>query len=127
LKKFDSAQLLKAVEQGIPYKSFLKLQRNLGVSQARLLDLIHIPQRTLTRRKHEGRLRPEESDRLLRVTRLMGRAIEVFDGDVMAARTWLAAPQFVLGGAVPWDLIKTELGSREVETALGRIEQGVFA
>jgi putative toxin-antitoxin system antitoxin component (TIGR02293 family) len=127
LKEVDSVRLLKTVQQGITYKSFLSFQRNLGISPARLLELVQIPQRTLTRRKHEGRLRPEESDRLLRVGRVFGKAIELFEGDVDAARQWLAAPQTVLGGAKPWDLAKTEFGSREVELAIGRIEHGVYA
>ena len=48
-------------------------------------------------------------------------------GDAEAARGWLGKPQKVLGGAVPWDLARTELGAREIETAIGRIEHGVFA
>jgi putative toxin-antitoxin system antitoxin component (TIGR02293 family) len=127
LTEFDSAQLLKAVQRGITYKSLLRFQQNLGLSQAQLLELVQIPQRTLTRRKQAGRLRPEESDRLLRISRLFGRAIELFDGDVAAARQWLSSSQTVLGGAVPWDLAKTEFGSREVELAIGRIEHGVFS
>ena len=69
----------------------------------------------------------DESDRLLRAGRVFGRAIELFDGDAEAARSWLAAPQAVFGGVVPWDLARTDLGAREVEFAIGRIEQGVFA
>jgi putative toxin-antitoxin system antitoxin component (TIGR02293 family) len=127
LNQVDSVQLLKTVERGITYRSFGKLQKGLAVSQQRLLEVVQIPQRTLARRKHEGRLRPDESDRLLRATRLLGKAIELFDGDVAAARKWLGTPQTVLGGAVPLDLAKTDLGTREVESAIGRIEHGVFA
>lgn len=127
LNEFDSVRLLRIVERGIVYSSFVRFQRNLDVTQARLLDLVQIPQRTLTRRRQEGRLRPDESDRLLRVSRLFGRAIELFDGDADAARKWLSTAQTVLGGAIPLDLAKTDLGTREVERAIGRIEHGVFA
>jgi uncharacterized protein (DUF2384 family) len=32
-----------------------------------------------------------------------------------------------LGGAVPLDVARTELGLREVETILDRLEQGVYS
>jgi putative toxin-antitoxin system antitoxin component (TIGR02293 family) len=127
LEEFDSAKLLRTIERGIPFHSFSRLQRNLDISQSRFLDVVQIPQRTLTRRKKEGRLKPDESDRVLRAGRVFGRAIELFGGDATAARRWLSTPQAVLGGAVPLDLAKTEVGSREVEAAIGRIEHGVFS
>ena len=127
IRQFDPVRLLEKVERGIAYSSFARFQRSIDLPQARLLDVVQIPQRTLTRRRKEGRLRPDESDRLLRVSRVFGQAIELFDGDADAARRWLSTPQAVLGGAIPWDLAKTELGSREVESAIGRIEHGVFS
>ena len=35
-------------------------------------------------------------------------------------------PQRALGGAIPLDIAKTEVGAREVEQIIGRLEQGVF-
>lgn len=48
----------------------------------------------------------------------------MFDG-LEAAKQWLNAPQVGLGGAVPLDYAKTEVGAHEVENLLGRIEYGV--
>jgi putative toxin-antitoxin system antitoxin component (TIGR02293 family) len=127
LEQFDSAGLLKAVERGMSFTSFMHLQRNLELPQSRLLSVLQIPQRTLSRRRKEGRMRPDESDRLLRAGRMFGRAVELFDGDAVAARRWLSSPQTILGGAIPWDLARSELGAREVEAAIGRVEHGVFS
>ena len=127
LTQTDTVNLLKEVQAGIRFHAFQSFQWNLGISQASLEYLVLIPPRTLNRRKHEGRLRADESDRLIRVSRLFGRAIELFDGDVKAARQWLATRQRILGGAIPLNLARTEFGSREVEFAIGRIEHGVFA
>jgi putative toxin-antitoxin system antitoxin component (TIGR02293 family) len=127
LDTVDSAKLLKAVETGISYQSLTHLQRNLELSLPRLLDLVQIAPRTLARRKQEGRLRTDESDRVLRAARIFGGAIELFSGEVVAARHWLSTPQLVLGGAVPWDLSRTEVGSREVEAVLGRMAHGVYS
>jgi putative toxin-antitoxin system antitoxin component (TIGR02293 family) len=44
-----------------------------------------------------------------------------------AGRQWLSSPQVGLGGAVPLEYAETELGAREVEHLLGRIEHGVYS
>lgn len=126
-KNYDAGTLLDSVAKGLPFQAFARLQRNLELSAERLQEIVQIPERTLSRRRKEGRLRPDESDRLLRAGRLFAQAIELFDGDAEAARRWLGKPQTVLGGVVPWDLARSELGAREIETAIGRIEHGVFA
>ena len=73
-----------------------------------------------------GRLTPAESDRVMRYARLLGRAVEVLEGED-AARRWLTRPQYGLGGAVPLDFAETEAGAREVENVLGRIDYGVYS
>ena len=42
-------------------------------------------------------------------------------------RRWLASPQVGLGGAIPLEFAETEVGAREVENLLGRIEYGVYS
>lgn len=123
----DTKSLLAKVEAGLPYRAVEHLQRNLNLSIARLAEIVDIRPRTLTRRKEGGRLEPDESDRLLRASRVFGKALELFEADTEAARRWLAKPQRALGGAVPLDLLRTELGAREVEDLIGRLEQGVFS
>jgi len=44
-----------------------------------------------------------------------------------AGRRWLTSRQFGLGGAVPLEYAETEVGAREVEDLLGRIEHGVYS
>jgi len=39
---------------------------------------------------------------------------------------WLTRAQPALGGAIPLELAKTGLGTREVEALIGRLEHGVF-
>lgn len=68
----------------------------------------------------------DESDRAVRFGRLLLRAREVF-GDAADARLWLGSPQVGLGGAVPLDYAETEVGAREVEDLLGRIDHNVYA
>jgi putative toxin-antitoxin system antitoxin component (TIGR02293 family) len=127
MKKFETDELLKQVEKGFPFRVMERLGRNLDLSMKDLAELAQIRLRTLHRRKEEGRLQPDESDRLLRVSRVFARAIELFEGDARAARHWLSAPQRALGGATPLSLAKTELGALEVQRLIGRLEHGVFS
>lgn len=123
----DNAALVARVEEGFPYRALERLRCNVGLSREALGDLVQIKPRTLDRRKEGGRLRPEESDRLLRAARVFGGTIALFEGDADAARTWLSSPQRALGGAVPLMMARTEVGAREVENLVGRLEHGVFS
>jgi putative toxin-antitoxin system antitoxin component (TIGR02293 family) len=127
LETFGSLDLLRAVKKGLSYRTFERFRRNTSLSFQRVTDLIDIPRRTMTRRKREGRFLPDESDRLLRASRLFARTLELFEGDVDAATDWLTTAQSALGGAVPLDLAKSEVGAREVERLVGRLEHGVFS
>jgi putative toxin-antitoxin system antitoxin component (TIGR02293 family) len=127
LETFDIPTLLKAVERGFVYKTFERFQRNICLPLEQVTALVDSPRRTLTRRKREGRFLPDESDRLLRASRLFGRTLELFEGDREAATEWLTTGQIGLGGALPIDLARTDVGAREVETFIGRLEHGVFS
>ena len=98
----------------------------LGVTEERLAGLVGLSKATLHRRKKSGRMGPAESDRLVRYARLFHRAGEVF-ADADRARSWLATPATAFGGECPLDYADTEIGAREVEALLGRIEHGVFS
>lgn len=126
LETFDAPALLRSVEKGIAYKAFERFRRNTSLSAECLLEVIHVPRRTLTRRKSEGRFLPDESDRLLRAARVFGKALQLFEGDRDAAVEWLSTAQPALGGGVPLDLARTEVGAQEVERLVGRLEYGVF-
>lgn len=127
LRTFDAPGLLRATRRGLRVAALERLQRNLALSAGELESLVDIPARTLARRRADGRLTPEESDRLLRASRLLGRALEVFEGELAAARRWLGSPQPALGGAVPFAVGGSEIGAAEVVALLDRLEHGVFS
>jgi putative toxin-antitoxin system antitoxin component (TIGR02293 family) len=127
LSVFDPVGIYKCVRKGFAYSALARFQQNTSLSASVLADLAQIPPRTLARRKQEGKLDPEESDRLLRVSRIFGRALELFEGDAVAAREWLSNAQVALGGLVPLQLAKTDVGAHEVENLIGRLEYGIPA
>jgi putative toxin-antitoxin system antitoxin component (TIGR02293 family) len=127
LKTSDWARLLRSVERGFSFDALEHFQRNLAIAPGQLLDWLQIAPRTLTRRKRYGHLLPDESDRLLRAARILGRSLELFEGDRDGAVEWLLTSQPALGGASPMDVAKTEIGAREVEDLIGRLEHGVYS
>jgi putative toxin-antitoxin system antitoxin component (TIGR02293 family) len=118
--------IVDAVRKGLSYRAFERFVTNTSLSTAASAALMDVPVRTLSRRKREERLQPDESDRLLRATRVMGRAIDLFEGDRAEAKQWLARPQRALGGATPFDLASTEVGALAVERLIDQLEHGIF-
>jgi putative toxin-antitoxin system antitoxin component (TIGR02293 family) len=127
LRSFDTAGLVKRLEAGVSFAAFERLKRKLKVSSLDLAEMAQITPRTLARRKKAGRLQPDESDRLVRLARVFSGAIGLFDGDADAAQEWMMRPNRGLGGASPFEMVRTEVGAREVERLIGRIEHGVFS
>ena len=120
-----SEKLILNVKRGVAFRDFERLQTKLGVSAQALSAVVGISERTLARRKQEGRLQPDESDRLYRIVRLLGRAEEVLGEP--SAKEWLTQPKRFLGGKTPLESADTEIGAYEIDQALGRLEHGVFA
>jgi putative toxin-antitoxin system antitoxin component (TIGR02293 family) len=121
----STADLIEAVKAGLPARTFVALARALEVSEARLAAVVGISASTLARRKRAGELAPDEGEHVLRIARLLDRASGVFD-DRGDASAWLVEPNLALGHRAPLDFADTELGAREVEDLLGRLEHGVY-
>jgi putative toxin-antitoxin system antitoxin component (TIGR02293 family) len=103
-----------------------RFQTASALPYSQLLDAIRLPASTFTRRKKAGRLSADESERLYRLAAAFRRAVELFGGNVAAARAWFTRPCRGLGGVTPLEMTKTEVGAREVGDLIGRLEHGVF-
>ena len=121
-----SPTVVEAVQSGLPFDELEALQTALDLPLEKLAPKLGMSKATLHRRRQEGRLTQAESDRLMRYARLMGQAVEIFENET-AARDWLKHPQYGLGWVVPLDYADTEMGAREVEDLLGRIQYGVYS
>ncbi|MBB4268009.1 type II RES/Xre toxin-antitoxin system antitoxin [Roseospira visakhapatnamensis] len=117
--------LVRAVRRGFPVQA---VQHVLDDGRLTLAELDHVvmPRKTWSNRKRVGTLTAEQSDRLIRVARVMALAEDTF-ADRSKAHAWLRRPTTTLGGERPLDLLDTEEGAREVETVLGRIAHGIAA
>lgn len=114
------------VKDGLPYRALVAVASRYAIPLRELMKVVDIPERTLARRKRQGRLTPGESDRLFRLGRVVAMAEEVL-GTTEKAAGWLRHPNPALGGRVPLRCLGTDLGAQQVETVLGRLSHGVFS
>ena len=119
--------LIQQVRRGLPFKALESLSSESGISIPEIAAVLEIPDRTLARRKAAGKYAPDESERLLRLSTVFEKTVELFEGDVRAAVAWLKSPKKALGQQTPLEYSRSELGAREVEDLIGRLEYGVFA
>lgn len=125
LKVGQTSELLERIKKGLGYNSWESFIRNTDLRKEDAVNLVRISSRTLSRRKEEGRLHPDESDRLIRAARIFALTSELFDGNIDSARKWLTAAQPALGGSTPIEYASTDVGAREVESLIGRLEHGI--
>lgn len=121
----DSTKIVGLVRAGFPYSRLSRFQKATHLPWETVARFVAIPQRTLARRQHQGRLQPDESDRVWRASVIFDMVVALFEGDAVAARNWLLTPQVGLGGEIPLEFVSTEVGAREVENLIGRLEYGV--
>ena len=123
----DNFRLAALVAEGVPAGLLRDIADALQVTPVRLAEILQIAPRTLMRRlAHNALLKPDESERTLRVGRLVHLAEDLFH-DPVATATWFRRPLRALGGQSPLEMCASEPGAREVEALLGRVEHGVFA
>jgi putative toxin-antitoxin system antitoxin component (TIGR02293 family) len=126
LIRTDKNILIQSIKKGLPISAFEKIQKELNVSADTLATTVNIANRTLARRKKEGRFLPDESERVLRIASLFDRASQVLHKQDRV-QLWFKSPQKALGGKTPLEYADTEPGAREIEDLLGRLEHGVFS
>jgi putative toxin-antitoxin system antitoxin component (TIGR02293 family) len=126
LKSKGSIDAVDRITEGLPITAWDHFVRFSGLSVDEISEVVMLPLRTLSRRRGKGKLEPAESDRLMRFSGIVEKAMELFEGDVNGARHWLRSPQAALGGRTPIRFSQTTVGAREVEDLIGRLERGVY-
>lgn len=118
--------LREVVEAGLPLES-LKLAVVRVATNRQAADKLTyeiIPRSTL--RRIESRLNARQSERVERLARMTALAEEVWE-DAELAHEFLTSPQPQLRDSRPVDLATSDLGTRQVEQLLSRIEYSLPA
>jgi putative toxin-antitoxin system antitoxin component (TIGR02293 family) len=123
----NEIELAEMAREGLPSATLSRLSGALGWTRAALIDQLGIARRTVARRlTRKEPLSTSESERVLRLARVLARAIEVFESRD-AAKQWLQEPSMALGERKPIDLLATDIGTEVVLNELGKIDHGFFA
>jgi len=121
-KGFD---LVRLVRLGLPVRALQHVIDTGRLTRAEV-DSVVLPRKTLANRQKLGTLTQDQSDRLIRVARILAAAEETF-GSREKAGAWLRRPTTLLAGDRPLDMLDTDEGTRNVEALLGRIGHGIAA
>ncbi len=115
------------IREGFPVSVLASLRDHAKLSEEFICNSLRIAKRTAARRKRgASRLKPVESELLLRLARVLASATEVL-GSEEKGREWLTSVNRALGGVTPIDLLDTGLGFEQVMDTLTRIEHGVYS
>ena len=122
-----SSDLARATRAGLSVNSLDTLSQELSMQRVAVAKLLGISERTLTRRaSSRSRLTAAESDRVVRLARVIALAKETLGNGEKASR-WLQTSNRALEGDKPIDRLDTDIGVRSVEQVLGRIEYSLYS
>lgn len=114
------------VRDGVPAQALRALADHTATKLSEIQQVACIDRTTFARRvRSRAKLKTDESDRVVRFARAAALAIDALGKD--DALAWLHEPNRALGERAPIELLETEIGARQVEQILGRIEHGVFS
>lgn len=121
------SEYVKLVDVGLSVLVLPRLIEALEAQREQLFTILNFSESTWKRRlAAKEPLTSPESDRVLRLVRILRAATEFFEGDEAAARRWLKQANRALGGASPLEYAHTEVGAEEVINLIGRLEHGVY-
>jgi len=117
--------LAEIVEHGLPLDT-LTLLRDRGLSATELAEVVISPRTLKHRKARNEHLSKEETDRAVRVARIVALAGEVF-GNPDKALLWLRSADDRLANRTPLNMLQTESGGRLIESMLWQLDEGVYS
>ena len=126
LNSTDGIALLGQINEGLEGRVAGLITDWAKITQSDLRKMSGIPSTTFNR-SVKARFSADQSERLVRIIRVIDRAVELFEGDKAQAQKWLNEPNRALGWKVPADLMASETGAYEVMKLITRVEHGVYS
>jgi putative toxin-antitoxin system antitoxin component (TIGR02293 family) len=121
----SEADLARLVYRRIPLRALTYVKRG-GFSDREIGRFVIAARTRRHRRAKRQPLTVDESDRLVRLTRIQAFTEDVF-GDTEKANRWLRENLAILDGESPLEVARTESGTRVVEQILAKIDWGAAA
>ncbi len=126
LHNSDGVALLGQISEGLDGKVANVILDWAQITQNDLRKMAGIPSTTFSR-SMKARFSSDQSERLVRIIRVIDRAVELFEGNKEEAQKWLHEPNRALSWKVPADLMASETGAYEVMKLITRLEHGVYS
>lgn len=122
----DGIALMGKISQGLEGDVAKRFSAWTKIPPSELCKMSGIPNTTFNR-SIKDRFTTDQSERIVRVIRVLSRAIELFEGDREAANKWLNERNRALSWQKPADVLPSETGALEVMRLITRIEHGVYS
>lgn len=120
----SESELHARIREGLPFAALGAVMEHFEIPQESACRILNLSRRNFPRRRKSNRLAADESDRLCRLARVLAHAQRIFEDQAETA-AWLRRPNPALRGETPLACLDTDIGVRQVEEILGRIEHGI--
>ena len=119
-------RLREAVLRGFPFEALEAVSNRTNGSPLGVANALAMSHRALNRRKVEGRLTRGESERLVRLARILVLGRKAL-GSFSATWLWLGRPQADMRGGRALDLIVSDVDWKQLEQGLIRLIFGGYS
>jgi putative toxin-antitoxin system antitoxin component (TIGR02293 family) len=111
--------LRQALRRGLPFGAILKFKALSGLSNIQIMALLQISTSTWARYKAAGRIKQDESERLMRTAKIYALALQLYGGNAVGVRAYMGTPNREFSGETPIQmLIASDASARRVENLL---------
>jgi putative toxin-antitoxin system antitoxin component (TIGR02293 family) len=125
VKPMSDLELATMTEKGLPLASIDRLKRH-GLSFTEIADVVISPRTLKHRKARREPLSSVETERVVRVARIVELAKQVF-GSREKALLWLRSPDDRLNRRTPMQMLVNEPGGRLIENLLWQVDEGIYS
>lgn len=120
--------LIVSIEAGIEVRVVARLPGALGATRPQIADLLGVSTRSFQRlmKSPHGAVSRHVGERSIRILQVRQKAVDIFENEKRAL-AWLHEPNVAFAQRSPIVHARTELGCRQIENELNRIDHCVFS
>ena len=118
--------LIDLAQKGIKKSAIRHLANYFSISMLQMVSLLPISMRTIQRYPPDYLLNQEVSEQILSLAKIAAKGTDTFK-DKEKFLLWIHQPSVALGNNIPFNLLRSRIGTEMVLEELGRIEYGVMA
>ncbi|EAM2896175.1 DUF2384 domain-containing protein [Salmonella enterica] len=126
LRNSNGTAILEQISEGLDGKVAQVIIDWTKITQKDFCKMSGISSKALSRGL-KTRFSAAQSERLVRIIRIIDRAVELFEGDKDGTQKWLRTPNMALDWKEPAELMASETGAYVIIKLITRLENGVYS